>query len=79
VGPVRGGGLFISGAAERPGSTKAAFFAARDLQSNDAYEIWQVFHQLRQGVRRDLGVYESDTDEDAALEAVKKKLLGFEK
>jgi hypothetical protein len=74
-----GGGLFLSGAAENPGSAKAAFFAARDLQSNDAYEIWQAFHRLRQGVRRDLGVYESDADEDSAIEAVKKKLQDFEK
>jgi len=74
-----GGGLFISGAAEKAGSTKAAFFEARDLQSKNAYEIWQVFHRLRRAVRRDLGVYESDADESAALDAVKKKLQGFEK
>jgi hypothetical protein len=40
----RGGGVFLAGAAEKGGSTKASFFAARDLQSSDPSEIWTVFH-----------------------------------
>jgi hypothetical protein len=73
-----GGGLFLTGAAEEGGSAKACFFAARDLQSSDPSEIWHVFHDLRRGIRRDLGVFESDVDESAALENVKKKLGNYE-
>jgi hypothetical protein len=61
-----GGGLFLTGAAEEGGSTKASFFAARDLRSSGPAEIWHVFHGLRRDVRRDLGVFESDVDEAAA-------------
>jgi len=74
-----GGGLFLTGAAELGGSTKASFFAARDLRSTNPSEIWHVFHALRRGIRRDLGVFESDADETAALENVKKKLGTYEK
>ena len=72
-----GCGLFIWDQL-RSGSTKAAFFTARDLQSSDPYEIWHVFHDLRRGVRADLGVFESDRDEAAAMETVKKKLRKYE-
>jgi len=74
----RGGGVFLAGAAEKGGSTKASFFAARDLQSSDPSEIWNVFHSLRRGIRRDLGVFESDADEKAVLESVKKKLGSYQ-
>jgi hypothetical protein len=75
----RGGGLFLTGSAEDSQSTKATFFAARDLRSTDAYAIWQVFHRLRGSLRRDLGVFESDADERAALEHVKQILGSYEK
>jgi hypothetical protein len=74
-----GGGLFLTGATEKGGSTKACFFAARDLRSTDPSEIWQAFHRLRQGIRKDLGVFESDTDEVAALDNFKKRLGTYEK
>jgi len=73
-----GGGLFLTGAAEEGGSTKSSFFAARDLSSHDPTEIWQVFHALRRSIRRDLGVFESEVDEAAALESVRKKLGSYE-
>jgi hypothetical protein len=41
-----GGGLFIEGAANNSSSSKAAFFAARDLRSTDPVEIWQAFHRF---------------------------------
>jgi hypothetical protein len=74
-----GGGLFLTGAAEKGGSAKASFFAARDLRSTDAAEIWHVFHALRRNIRRDLGVFESDADETAALDSITKKLGAFGK
>jgi len=74
-----GGGLFLTGAAEKGGSTKASFFAARDLQSIDAAEIWHVFHARRRNIRRDLGVFESDADEKVALETITKELGAYGK
>jgi hypothetical protein len=70
----KGGGLFIEGAAKTPLSSKAAFFAARDLRTTDPIKIWQTFHRLRAGIRRDIGVFESDKDEAGQLQRVKDKL-----
>jgi len=75
----RGGGLLLTGSAEDGQSTKATFFAARDLRSTNAYEIWQVFHRLRGSIRRDLGIFESEADERAALDHVKKILGSYER
>jgi hypothetical protein len=69
-----GGGLFLTGAAEQSNSAKALFFSARDLQSTQPSEIWGVFHQLRRVIRRDLGVFESESDERLYVDSVKKKL-----
>lgn len=74
-----GGGLFLEGAAEKGESTKASFFAARDLQSSNPSEIWHAFHSLRRNVRRDIGIFESDADEADALAHVKTKLRNFER
>jgi hypothetical protein len=70
----RGGGLFIEGAANKSRSSKAAFFAARDLQSSDSSTIWETFHRLRASLRRDIGVFESDEDEARQLQRVRNKL-----
>jgi len=69
-----GGGLFLKGSAKHRDSTKASFFAARDLRCKDALEIWKVFHQLRQSVRHELGIFESPLEEQAHVASVKEKL-----
>jgi hypothetical protein len=71
------GGLFLTGAAEESNSTKAAFFAARELRSTNPSEIWQVFHDLRRSIRRDLGIFESEADEISRVNSVKKKLGAY--
>jgi hypothetical protein len=68
----KGGGLFI--ASKEPFSSKAAFFEARDLRTNDPIKIWETFHRLRASIRRDIGVFESDKDEAGQLQQVKDKL-----
>jgi hypothetical protein len=70
----QGGGLLITGSAQDPQSAKAAFFTARDLRSSGPYEIWEAFHHLRRSIRRDLGVFESEADEIAAVQQAKKRL-----
>ncbi|MGI9074383.1 MAG: hypothetical protein ACR2JB_24410 [Bryobacteraceae bacterium] len=69
-----GGGLFLTGSADQHDSTKAAFFAARDLRSEIPVEIWEVFHQVRRLVRRDVGIFASQLKEQEHLDSVKKKL-----
>jgi hypothetical protein len=74
----RGGGLLITGSAKHNQSTKAAFFAARDLVSSNTSEIWQVFHELRRCLRRDLKIYESNEDEAKVVSEMKAKLRKLE-
>jgi len=74
-----GGGLLLNGSAAEGGSTKAAFFQARDLRSKDVAKIWEAFHNLRRCLRRDLGIYESSAEEAAALQNVKQKLREYAK
>jgi hypothetical protein len=71
------GGLFLTGAAEESNSTKAAFFAARELRSTNPFEIWQVFHDFRRSIRRDLGIFESEADQISHVNSVKKKLGAY--
>jgi hypothetical protein len=71
-----GGGLFLTGSASKSDTLKSRVFAARELLSNDPIQIWQVFHQLRHALRTELGIFESDDDEAAAIEKMKKK-IGF--
>lgn len=73
-----GGGLLLAGTYRQVGSTKAAFFAARDLRSSDPSEIWRVFHELRRCLRRDLKIYDDDEDEARALREIKEKLKQLE-
>lgn len=72
------GGLLLAGSYQQVGSTKAAFFAARDLKSSDPSEIWQVCHELRRCLRRDLKIYDRDEDEGAALRKIREKLKELE-
>jgi hypothetical protein len=70
-----GGGLILAGTYHQgDGSTKAAFFAARDLKSSEPSEIWQVFHELRRCLRRDLKIYDDDKEEARALNRIKEQL-----
>lgn len=74
----QGGGLILSGSFEQEGSTKAAFFASRDLKTDDARTIWESFHSLRRCLRRDLGIFEDAAEERRAVEMTKAKLKAFE-
>src|SRR2546428_3243487 len=69
---TNGGGLLIAGSADVRESTKAAFFAARHLHSNDPATIWNTFHQLRQCVRRDIKIFGTKEEEERErIEAMK--------
>jgi hypothetical protein len=60
-GPIRGtfgGGLVIAGSANNKESTKATFFAARDLVSTNPSEVWEVINNLRRHLRRDLKIFQ---------------------
>jgi hypothetical protein len=72
-----GGGLWLTGAAGQLNSPKASFFKARDFESTDPTEIWHVFHQLWTVIRRDLGIFESESDQSEYINKVKKKLGAF--
>ena len=76
---AQGGGLLLEGELDRPRSAKAAFFAARDLQSRSPFAIWAAFHELRQALRRDLGMFASAQEEKDALGAAKTKLKDLER
>lgn len=74
-----GGGLFLTGAAGDDGSTKSTFFAAREMESTVPAEIYSVFHALRSSIRRDLGIFESDSDEKAMQDTLAKKMAAWSK
>jgi hypothetical protein len=73
-----GGGLLISGSADEEGSTKAAFFAARDLRSSNVRAIWEAFHHLRRCLRRDRRIFEDEAEEQTALKQTKRRLAELE-
>ena len=74
----RGGGLTIAGSASNTESTKAAFFAARDLVSTNPSEIWETFHNLRRHLRRDLKIFQDDKEEEIMIAQTKAKLKKYE-
>jgi hypothetical protein len=68
------GGLFIEGSSDEPASTKAAFFAVRDLSSKDSAVMWNAFHRLRHCLRRDLGIFDDPNEEAGRAQITSAKL-----
>jgi hypothetical protein len=63
-----GNGIFLAGSSAQESSAKGAFFRLRDFDADrgDPFEMCLAAHNLRLALRRDVGLFESNPNENAA-------------